>query len=102
MAFKEYLFTGVLPEAWADFNAAPVPRKRDHVWPAGDNTVGPLALEVLENYEQSAKFDDALEKLKKLFPRDAATASWVDPMGRGLKMVADRAGKIRWVPLFPS
>jgi hypothetical protein len=99
-AFKAYLESGELPAEMAIPPAFAVPRKRDHIWLPTDNAIASLAMDVIENYEASDKFDTALAKLKKLFPKDAATATWVDVTGSGIKMIADRAGKIRWVPLF--
>lgn len=103
MQFKDYLETGKMPEAMAA--AAPgiqVPRKRDHLWPVGDNTVAPLARQLLETTAAAIRFDQALDALKKLVPNDAATATWVGADGNGVRFKVARNGSKRWEPVLPA
>ena len=89
MEFKEYLTTGVLPESMVgEIVAMKVDRKRDHVWPAGDNEVAPLCPRIIDNMTQAMVFDEALTEIKKLIKRkeyaDCGSLTWRDDEGYGV------------------
>ncbi len=103
MDFKVWITTGEMPAALAAaVELAKQPRKRDHEWVAGDNKVGPLCLEMLNNASAKTKFEAALKEMKNLVPRDAATATWRGLDGRGVKFKIASNGAVRWSEVFPQ
>ena len=96
MQFREYLLTGEPPEGMAVSSEVAIPRKRDHFWLPGDNEVAPLCREIMENAGPALRFEDALEKIKPLVPKDAGSATWLDTDGNGLKFKANARGAISW------
>ena len=107
MEFKQYLATGVLPE---DLAASVVPelkveRKRDHVWPDGDNEVGPLCRQIVENMSQATMFEAALTDIKKIIKRkeyaDCGSLTWRDLEGYGVTFKLDARGAVRYHLAFP-
>jgi len=101
MQFKFYMETGLPPEGTAVApEAAKVARRRDHVWMEGDNEIKPLAVEILDTYLAAHRFEQAMKKIKQMVPKDAASATWRKSDGNGIQFKADRAGKIRWTPIF--
>jgi hypothetical protein len=106
MEFKQYWQTGVMPESMVDsvvnFN---VPRKRDHVWPVGDNVVGPLCTDIMDNMAQAVIYEDALDKMKKIIKvkeyTDCGSLTWKNAEGYGVTFKPDSRGAVRFNLAFP-
>ena len=98
MEFKRYLLFGELPEDLAEsvVPALTVERKRDHVWPTGDNEVAPICQQLIENMSQATLFEVALTDIKKIIKRkeyaDCGSLTWRDPDGYGVTFQARCAG----------
>lgn len=106
MEFKQYLKTGVLPETMVgevvDFK---VERKRDHVWPIGDNVVGPLCTEIMDNMAQAVIYETAVDKMKKIIKvkeyEDCGSLTWRNAEGFGVTFKTDTRGAVRFNLAFP-
>ena len=79
-----------------------IPRKRDHLWEVGDNEIAALSVAVLESFPHKVRFDEALEELKSRVPNDAASATWRNAEGTGIKFTVARNNSKRWIPLGPA
>lgn len=107
MEFKEFLLTGQIPDTMVDDVAAMhVERKRDHVWPVGDNIVGPLCTEIMDNMTAAVIYEDALDKMKKLIKgskeyADCGSLKWVNLEGYGVTFKPDARGAVRLSLAFP-
>ena len=107
MEFKQYLATGELPDSMVDeVSTMHVERKRDHVWPVGDNTVGPLCTDIMDNMTAAVVYDDALDKMKKLIKgskefADCGSLTWRNLEGYGVTFKPDARGAIRLNLAFP-
>jgi hypothetical protein len=107
MEFKQYWQTGTLPETMVDeISTMNIPRKRDHVWPVGDNLVGPLCTDIMDNMSQAVIYEDALEKMKKHIKaqkefRDCGSLTWRNEEGYGVTFKPDARGAIRINLAFP-
>jgi hypothetical protein len=108
MQFKEYLRSGSLP---AGMEATVVPelkveRKRDHVWPTGDNEVAPICREIIDNMTQATIFNESLDAIKKLIKRkeyaDCGSLTWKDAEGYGVTFKVDGRGAVRYHLAFPA
>ena len=91
--FKAYVETGVLPDGMAIPLPVNIERKRDHVWPVGDNVVAPLAAAWLDNMAAQAIAVQAEKDLKAVVPDDCRTASWTGDDGRGLTIKIDKSNR---------
>ena len=82
-----------------------VERKRDHLWPTGDNEVAPLARSIIENITQATIFDEALLQVKKIIKRkeyaDCGSLTWRDDEGYGVTFKLDARGAVRYHLAFP-
>jgi len=109
MEFKYYLRTGELPEGFAtdpvDIPGLKVERKRDHVWPSGDNEVAPICQQLIDNMSQATMFEAALTEIKKIIKRkeyaDCGSLTWRDPDGYGVTFKLDARGAVRYHLAFP-
>lgn len=95
LAFEHFWKTGEFPK---DMTPPPVATAsvkvlRDHVWPAGDNTISPLALQWLNAKHYADELDGFARQLKAQFPEDARSAKWYSGE-HGVLMKKNRAGVI--------
>ena len=107
MEFKEFITTNELPESMVgEIVEMKVDRKRDHVWPAGDNEIAPLAHAIIDNMMAAAAFEEALAEVKKLIKRkeyaDCASLTWRDEEGYGVVFKPDARGAVRYSLAFPK
>jgi hypothetical protein len=106
MEFKQYWQTGVMPETMVDTVADfSVPKKRDHVWPVGDNLVGPLCTDIMDNIAQAVIYETALDKMKKIIKvkefEDCGSLTWKNAEGYGVTFKPDARGAVRFNLAFP-
>ena len=107
MEFKQYWQTGVLPESMVDsISTMHVERKRDHVWPVGDNFVGPLCTEIMDNMVAANLYEGALDKMKAFIKKskdflDCGSLTWKNEDGYGVTFKPDSRGSIRLSLAFP-
>jgi len=106
MEFKQYLVTGELPESMVDeVVTMHVERKRDHVWPVGDNVVGPLCTDIMDNMTAAVIYEDSLDKMKKIIKTkefaDCGSLSWRNLEGYGVTFKPDARGAVRISLAFP-
>ena len=106
MEFKQYWQSGVLPETMVEeVSTMHVERRRDHVWPVGDNQVGPLCTEIMDNMTGAVIYNDALDKMKKIIKTreyaDCGSLKWVNAEGYGVTFKPDSRGAVRLSLAFP-
>ena len=106
MEFKQYLQTGVLPETMVgEIVALKVERKRDHLWPPGDNEIAPLAQAIIDNMMAAGTFEESLGAIKKIIKRkeyaDCGSLTWRDEQGYGVTFKLDARGAVRYHLAFP-
>ena len=106
MEFKQYLRTGVLPETMVgEIVTMKVDRKRDHVWPPGDNEIAPLATAIIDNMMAAGTFEEALGAIKKIIKRkeyaDCGSLTWRNEEGYGVTFKLDARGAVRYHLAFP-
>jgi hypothetical protein len=106
MEFKQYWQSGVMPESMVDSVVRlDVPRKRDHVWPVGDNVVGPLCTDIMDNMAQAVIYETALDKMKKIIKvkefEDCGSLTWRNVEGFGVTFKPDARGAVRFNLAFP-
>ena len=108
MEFKQYVATGILPDTMVDSSAVAdmhVERKRDHVWPTGDNMVGPLCQAIIDHQAEAIIYADALDKMKAIIKakefRDCGSLQWVNAEGYGIKFKPNARGAVSHSLVFP-
>jgi hypothetical protein len=106
MEFKTYLQTGVLPESMVgEIAELHVERKRDHVWPVGDNKVGPLCTDIMDRMSDAVIFNDAVESMKEIIKTrefaDCASLTWKNAEGYGVTFKLNARGAVSYSLAFP-
>jgi len=107
MEFKHYWQTGQLPPTMVDEVVdLTVERKRDHVWPVGDNEVAPLCTQIMDNFAASVEFEDGLAKMKKIIKRkeyaDCGSLTWRNIEDYGVTFKLDARNAVRFTLAFPK
>jgi hypothetical protein len=107
MEFKQYIVTGVLPDTMVEGEIVDlkIERRRDHLWPPGDNQVAPLCANIMDNQVQALLYMSAVEDMKAIIKakeyRDCGSLTWRNEEGFGVTFKVNTRGAVSHHLAFP-